>query len=120
MSRYLRRIAPALLALGLLTACGTTSDDTAPAPHATRPAVAITNDTTDDTPTADSTTDETALIIDLAWAGRSDTDKRNMCAGIALFGTEWAADKMRDGAGGDDSIDWDRAAVLVQAKCDDL
>jgi hypothetical protein len=112
MTRTLRRILPALTLLGLLTACGSTLDtDTSSAPE--RPAVAVDNTTDDDT-----ATDETALIIDLTWATTSETDKDNMCAGIALFGTEWAANKMREGADGDDSIDWERAAVLVEEKCE--
>jgi hypothetical protein len=114
MTRFLRRIAPALLTLGLLTACGTSPDThTSPAPE--RPAVAV-----DDTTKDDTATDDTALIIDLTWARTSETDKDNMCAGIALLGTEWAADQMRDGGDNYDGIDWDRAALLVQDKCEDL
>ncbi|WP_329376239.1 hypothetical protein [Streptomyces sp. NBC_01483] len=40
-----------------------------------------------------------------------------MCDGIALLGTDWAAEQIRQGAG-DDSLDWDRAAVLIEGKCE--
>lgn len=108
----LRRIAPAALLLGLLTACGT---GTPPAPS---PAPAAPASTVDDvTPEPVDTEDQTALIVDITWEGTSESDRDVLCAGIAAFGTRWAADRMRDGAG-DESVDWDRAAVLVQQKCE--
>jgi hypothetical protein len=113
MSRTLHRIAsavPAVLLAVLLTACGT-APAASTAPPADTPAAAPTataNDTSQD--------DTTAAIVDITWAQTSETDKDNMCAGIDLLGTDWAAEQMREGAG-DDSVDWDQAAVLIQDKC---
>lgn len=108
----LRRIAPAALLLGLLTACGT-GTTSAPSPAPAAPPSIV----DDVTPEPGDTEDQTALIVDIAWAGTSESDRGAMCDGIALFGTRWAAGQMRDGAG-DESVDWDQAAVLVQQKCE--
>jgi hypothetical protein len=104
-----RRITITLLAAVAftLTACGhhtppATSDTTTVAP--TTPAPALTPD------------DMTDLAIDLTWNQTSEADKDTMCAGIAIGGPEWAAEQMQLGAS-DSSLDWDRAAVLVEAKC---
>lgn len=113
MTRTLHRIAsavPAVLLTVLLTACGT-APAASTAPPADTPAA-----TANDTSQNDTTTDDTALIVDITWAQTSETDKDNMCAGIDLLGTGWAAEQMREGAG-DESVDWDRAAVLIQDKC---
>jgi hypothetical protein len=110
MTRTLARIASAALLAGLLTACGSTPDaSTGQAPDA--PA------TTGDVSQTDTATDTTAVIVDLTWAQTSETDKDNMCAGIDLLGAGWAAAQMREGAGYDDSVDWEQAALLVQDKC---
>jgi hypothetical protein len=58
----------------------------------------------------------TALVVDLSWNQQSENDKDAMCFGIELGGPEWAAEQMRAGAG-DSSVDWQRAAELVEAKC---
>jgi hypothetical protein len=58
----------------------------------------------------------TQTVVDLSWAQQTEADKNAMCGGIAMFGTAWAAEQMRIGAG-NESVDWDRAAVLVEAKC---
>lgn len=90
-----------------LTACtGSGSSD--------NPATTTVIETADPTPAAD---DMTQTIVDLSWDQQTEADKNSMCDGLALFGTEWGADQMRAGAGYDDSLDWDRAAVLVEAKC---
>lgn len=116
MTRTLHRIAsavPAVLLTVLLTACGT-APEASTAPEADTPAAAAS--TASDSSQDDTTSDNTALIVDLTWAQTSETDKDNMCAGIDLLGTGWAAEQMREGAG-DESVDWDRAAVLIQDKC---
>ncbi|QDN64465.1 hypothetical protein [Streptomyces sp. S1D4-14] len=107
----LHRIAPAAVLLGLLTACGT-STSPAPSTGTTR---SVERPAVDPTPTP--TEDETALIVDITWAGTSESRKDAMCAGIALYGTQWAADQMRQGAG-TESVDWEQAAVIVQHKCE--
>ena len=100
--------------LGGLTACGSAPDtDTRQArTHAVEPAVE--GDT--DTPGIDRRT-LTKLSIDATWDSSTETDKDSMCEGILLFGPEWAADQMRDGTG-DETIDWDYAAQLIEGKCD--
>lgn len=55
--------------------------------------------------------------MDIAWAQTSESDKDTLCAGITVYGTQWAADQMRQGAG-DESVDWEQAAVIVQQKCE--
>ena len=90
-----------------LTAC--TSTDT-PAPTHT---VTVQAPTPDPTPASD---DMTQLVVDISWGQQSEDDKDAMCLGIGVYGTDWAADQMATGAG-DDSVDWDRAAELVEQKC---
>jgi starvation-inducible outer membrane lipoprotein len=89
-----------------LAACTSTPDTSGDNPATT---------TVIETTSADSE-DMTQTVVDLSWAQQTETDKNAMCGGIAMFGTEWAAEQMRIGAG-NESVDWDRAAVLVEAKC---
>ena len=105
-----------------VTACNTSSPEHTPASLHTTTTVAPTptpaaDDTTEPTPEL-SPDDITELIVDLTWDQTSQADRKAMCDGITLFGPEWAADQMRDGAG-DESVDWERAAVLIEAKCAD-
>jgi hypothetical protein len=92
------------LLLGLTTACTTTEPPKTPRTTTVEPTP---------NPTPHDTTD---LVVDLTWNQQTETEKDTLCDGINLLGTEWAADEMQAGAG-DDSLDWDRAAVLVEAKC---
>ncbi|MFK0018219.1 hypothetical protein [Streptomyces sp. NPDC090798] len=96
--------AAAVLALTACTSAGSSDN----------PATTTVIETTDPAPTADDTTQN---LVDLSWDQQTEADKNAMCFGLALYGTSWGADQMRAGAGGDDSLDWDRAAVLVEAKC---
>jgi hypothetical protein len=91
-----------------LTACTSTPDTSGD-----NPATTTVIETTDPTPTTDDTTQN---VVDLSWDQQTEADKNAMCGGIAMFGTRWAAEQMRIGAG-NESVDWDRAAVLVEAKC---
>src|SRR5690349_20455658 len=100
-------LAAAALALTACTSAG-------PTDSADNPATTTVIETTNATPTDD---DMTQTVVDLSWEQQTEADKNAMCGGLALFGTKWGADQMRAGAGGDDSLDWDRAAVLVEAKC---
>jgi hypothetical protein len=94
-----------------LTACSST--DT-PAPTHTVTVEAPTPDTTPaPTPASD---DMTQLVVDISWGQQSEDDKDAMCLGIGVYGSEWAAEQMQAGAG-DDSVDWNRAAELVEQKC---
>jgi uncharacterized protein involved in copper resistance len=91
-----------------LTACTSTPDTSVD-----NPATTTVIETTDATPADD---DMTQTVVDLSWDQQTEADKNAMCSGIAMFGSEWAAEQMRIGAG-NESVDWDRAAVLVEAKC---
>ncbi|MFF7946997.1 hypothetical protein [Streptomyces griseorubiginosus] len=91
-----------------LTAC-TSTDQPAPAETITVEAT-----TPDPTPTLDD--DMTQLVVDLSWEQQTEDDKDAMCQGIALYGPDWAAEQMQQGAG-DSVVDWDRAAELVEQKC---
>jgi uncharacterized protein involved in copper resistance len=91
-----------------LTACTSTPDTSGD-----NPATTTVIETTDATPTSD---DMTQTVVDLSWDQQTEADKNAMCGGIAMFGADWAAEQMRIGAG-NESVDWDRAAVLVEAKC---
>jgi hypothetical protein len=102
----------AIGALLALTACTTTDQPTAT--HT----VTIQPTPSEPTPTPTFDDDMTQLVVDISWSQQTETDKDAMCFGLALQGPEWAAEQMATGAG-DDSVDWDRAAELVQQKCDE-
>ncbi|MFI0156188.1 hypothetical protein [Streptomyces lydicus] len=121
--RMRRALTSAVLAIAVaapLTACGTADTSSTQTSHRT---VQTTDDTVSDD-TADVTSDTngldqhelTRLSINITWDGSTPTDQQNMCNGITLFGTDWAATELRKGAG-DDSLDWDYAALLIQHKC---
>ncbi|MEU0207373.1 hypothetical protein [Streptomyces canus] len=103
----LRPILATAVALIALTACSSTDQPTAVETVTVRPAP-------EPTPTLDD--DMTALVVDLSWSQQTEDDKDAMCLGVGLYGPEWAAEQMATGAG-DDSIDWQRAAELVEQKC---
>ncbi|MFF1358795.1 hypothetical protein [Streptomyces sp. NPDC058297] len=111
-----RHALPAVLLLATLTACGTAPAAT-PATVTATPAVdSDAPPPADDEDTTQTDADMTQAIVDLTWDGASETDRQNMCDGIDLFGTEWAADQLREG-GGDSGLDWDRAAEIIEGKC---
>ncbi|MFE2311647.1 hypothetical protein ACFXC8_00350 [Streptomyces sp. NPDC059441] len=105
-----RHTLAAILAAAVLTLTACTSTPAS----VDNPATTTVTETEHATPSDD---DMTQTVVDLSWDQQTDADKNAMCDGLALFGTEWGADQMRAGAGGDDSLDWDRAAVLVEQKC---
>ncbi|MFE3031551.1 hypothetical protein ACFXKY_07870 [Streptomyces canus] len=106
------RLATALtLAALALTACTTTHT---PAPDAT---ITVTSQP-DPVEQPTLTDDMTQLVVDLSWEQQTEDDKDAMCQGITLYGPDWAAEQMQAGAG-DSSVDWDRAAELVEQKCAD-
>ncbi|MFF7949113.1 hypothetical protein [Streptomyces griseorubiginosus] len=104
----LRHITALAITALALTAC-TSTDQPAPAETIT-----IQAPTPDPTPTLDD--DMTQLVVDLSWEQQTEDDKDAMCQGIALYGPDWAAEQMQQGAG-DSVVDWDRAAELVEQKC---
>jgi hypothetical protein len=95
--------AAAVLALTACTSAGSSDSSDNPA----------TTTVIETTPAAD---DMTQTVVDLSWDQQTEADKDAMCFGLALYGTDWGAEQMRIGAG-DDSVDWDQAAQLVEAKC---
>jgi hypothetical protein len=94
----------AVLALTACTSAGSSDPTPAPQPAAI------------DTTTTTSSSDMTQAIVDLSWAQQTEDDKDAMCFGLALYGTDWGAEQMRIGAG-NESVDWDKAAQLVEVKC---
>ncbi|MFE9064869.1 hypothetical protein [Streptomyces violaceusniger] len=91
-----------------LTACGHSQIPAAtPMPATPTPVVDITADS-----------DTTAAIVDIVWADTTETERDSLCDGIALFGVDWVAQQLADGAG-DDSLDWGLAAHLLEGKCDE-
>ncbi|MFE9003150.1 hypothetical protein ACFYOY_13555 [Streptomyces sp. NPDC007875] len=97
-----------VIAAAALTACGHSQIPVAtPQPATTAPVVDVTADS-----------DTTAAIVDIVWADTAESDRDALCDGIAMFGVDWAAQQLAEGAG-DDSLDWDMAAQLVEGKCDE-
>lgn len=94
-------------ALALTAACSSDTGSTPSAPVTVTATPALTPD------------DTTDAAIDAAWAQQTEDDKAAMCYGIALMGPEWAAEQLADGSSNSAGLDWDRAAVLIQAKCAD-
>lgn len=99
----------ALIVLAL-TACTTTE----PAPDATATITITSQPDPTEAPTL--TDDMTQLVVDISWEQQTEDDKDAMCMGIGLYGPGWAAEQMQAGAG-DSSVDWQRAAELVEQKC---
>lgn len=107
----LRRTAAAILTAAALALTAACSSDTTPAAGTSRaadinqPAPALTPD------------DRTELVFNITWAQSSETDKDDLCAALALYGPDFAADEMQDGAGGSTDLDWDRMAELLGNEC---
>lgn len=99
----LRQILPPLAAALALTAC-------------TSQAAPATEDTATTEAAPATSQDMTRLVVDLSWTQQTEDDRDAMCLGISLYGTGWAAEQMRAGAG-DESVDWERGAELVEQKC---
>lgn len=120
MDRPIRALTAALIsatALAALSACGCTqAAGSSPSPQLTTHTAAPVIEGDTDAPDL-STRDLTKVSIDLTWDATAETDKDAMCDGISLFGTDWAAGQLRQG-GGDDSLDWDYAAQLIEGKCE--
>lgn len=108
-----RHALAAILAAAVLTltACTSTPDTSSDNPATTT--VIETTSTADPAPDPE---DMTQTVVDLSWDQQTEADKDAMCFGLALYGTSWGAEQMRIGAG-NESVDWDRAAVLVEQKC---
>ncbi|MEW1754119.1 hypothetical protein [Streptomyces angustmyceticus] len=115
MTRRLALAVAALIAGLTLTACGTTPDTSSP-DDTTDYTTTATVDPADDSTHTSHRRELTRMSIDVTWDASTPADQRNMCNGITLFGTDWAADELRRGAG-NDSLDWDYAAQIIQGKC---
>lgn len=102
----LRLVLPTLAAaMFALTACGSSSAPT-PAVDINQPAPSLTPD------------DQTGLVFDITWAQASETDRDDLCTALAIYGPDFAADEMQNGAGGSTDLDWDRMAELLGNECD--
>lgn len=107
----LRHLLPLLATSALtLTACGTS----------TEPAAETTSTITTPTPglTPDDLTDQTDLVFTITWAQADEPDKDELCAALALYGPEFAATAMQNGADGSTELDWARMADLLGDECD--
>ena len=107
----LRLILVTAVAALALTACSSNDQPAATQTVTVQP-------TPEPAPTLSLDDDMTALVVDISWSQQTEDDKDAMCFGIELGGPKWAAEQMAAGAG-DDSVDWQRAAELVEAKCAD-
>lgn len=107
----LRHLLPAIAATSLaLTACGTSGTPAAETTSTiTTPAPA---------PTPDDLADQTDLVFDITWAQAAEPDKDELCAALALYGPEFAATAMQNGADGSTDLDWARMAALLGDECD--
>ena len=66
-------------------------------------------------------TDITDAAMELTWEQAPEEQRDTLCQGIDMFGTDWAARQLQSGGdtvSGDDVIDWDRAAQILETKCD--
>ncbi|MFE5406785.1 hypothetical protein ACFQ9Z_36940 [Streptomyces sp. NPDC056580] len=120
----LRRIAPALALLGLLTACAGSPDDTSSDSDTGIEQPADDTDTgyTDDDGTSPDALD-TATAIENTWNQKTPAERDTMCQSIDQFGTDWAAVSMKAGAEKSnpdtaDDLDWDEAALIIEQKCE--
>lgn len=114
LRRTLTAVVLAAAAVFALSACSSTPPAAKPAPSpaaspAPRPAAAV-------PPTVD-TRKLTEVAVEMTWAGSTEQAKDDMCAGVDMFGTDWAAKQLRDGGGTDSELDWDLAAELIADKC---
>lgn len=120
MTRTIARILSAALLLGALTACGTSPA----ADHDTSRASADTTTSVEQPAAADDTStgtaddsDMTDLVVDITWGQTTETDRDSLCDGITMFGTDWAAEQLRQGGGDDAGVDWSKAALILEDKC---
>jgi hypothetical protein len=106
----LRHILPLLAATGLvLTACSSPE-------HAPDPA-SITTVTPEPTTTADDLDGHTRQTFEITWAIASEADRQMYCDSATLLTPDQAAASMRNGAGGDESLDWPLMVELLQDEC---
>lgn len=60
----------------------------------------------------------TALVVEMVWTQKSDSDKSDFCGGLGLFGAENVADLFREnGTDGSDEVDEDLAVEILEDKC---
>jgi hypothetical protein len=105
----LRLILPAIAAVALgLTAC---SSEETPAPTST---VTV---TPGPTTTADDLAGHTRQTFEITWATATEADRQTYCDSLTLLSPDQAAVSMRNGAHGDDSLDWPLMVELLQDEC---
>lgn len=105
----MRRLIPTLLAAAVLALTGCSSESLpATQQPVIEPAPGL---------TPDDLTDHTQQTFNITWAVTSEADRDAYCTSVALLGPDAAADEMAQGAGYDDSLDWNQMAELLQAEC---
>ena len=60
-------------------------------------------------------TPDTALVMDLVWAGMDDTERAEICLGVGLFGADGAAEIIAESAG--PGFDVGEIADWLREKC---
>jgi hypothetical protein len=108
----LRRILPLLAAACLaLTACTDSSEQQTPDPTDT---VAV---QPEPTVTPDDLAGHTRQTFKITWAIASEAERQMYCDSVTLLSPDQAAASMRNGASGDDSLDWPLMVELLEDEC---
>jgi hypothetical protein len=55
-------------------------------------------------------------VFDLTWTGTPTSQRRTLCASLALYGHDWAAKRMSQGAGTSD-LNWDEMVDALEVQC---
>jgi hypothetical protein len=106
----LRHILPLLAAACLaLTACN--SDQQTPDPTDT---VAV---QPEPSLTPDDLAGHTRQTFEITWAIATEAERQTYCDSVTLLTPQQAAAHMRNGASGDDSLDWPLMVELLQDEC---
>ncbi|MEU3851744.1 hypothetical protein [Streptomyces sp. NPDC029554] len=105
----LRHALPLLTSLFALTACG--NAEHTPDPTDT---VAVQPQPTTTTGDLDGHTRQT---FEITWAIATETERQAYCDSVTLLTPDQAAASMRNGADGDDSLDWPLMVQLLEDEC---
>lgn len=105
----LRLILPLAVAGLALTACTNSSDEHTPGPADT---VAIQPERT-----PDDLAGHTRQTFEITWAIATEPERQTYCDSLTLLTPDQAAASMRNGAAGDDSLDWPLMVELLQDEC---
>jgi len=107
----------AVAALVTLGACSSVEPAAKPTPSAA-PAIVEPKPAAEELPATVDTRELTEVAVQMTWAGSTEQAKDDMCAGVDMLGTDWAAEQLRTGGGRDSELDWPYAAELIKTECD--